>query len=260
MWKWEWKWESRDNRMHDKNVLNVPQLESVEYDHNLIDIAVCELRFPTLLKLESDPPVKLQTNLRKKYPHYEVGNKVDLINKNAPQTRYYQFVSKSQSWKISLTSSSISLETVAYKNFADFNQRLTELLNEIRTFIDSDFFTRIGLRYVNSVPVNNGNLGDWVNPELVSIVEGGSLGKLNKFGSEIRGNTNSGNYTFRHGIKSIGEISIKEYLLDFDYYRENVEYNEVNSLIDQFNKINFSFFHWCLGPKTIGKLGMGIPK
>lgn len=58
--------------------LNVPYEESVRYDSNFIRAAVCEFRYPTLLELEENPPIKLQRSLRKRYPHYSKERGVSL--------------------------------------------------------------------------------------------------------------------------------------------------------------------------------------
>lgn len=249
------------NGNSNTNVLNVPSVESVTYERNLIDIAVCELRFPTLLELEKKPPVKLQAKLRKKYPHYEIQQRAEFTStEGIPGQLRYLFRSKSRAWFVTIHAGAISIETSSYTEFEEFYDRLFELLQESKTLIDSDFFTRVGLRYINTVPILDNIFKEWINPHLESNLTEGPYGYLQKYASEIRGFTVVGNYTFRHGIKSIKENTISEYLLDFDYYKEDVQYNEVASLIKDFNKINFSFFNWCIGPKAKKHLGQNISK
>jgi uncharacterized protein (TIGR04255 family) len=59
---------------------------------------------------------------------------------------------------------------------------------------------RIGLRYINTIPIEDGDLNGWINPALVSILTEGPWA-LQKCDTEVRGYTNVGNYTFRHGAK-----------------------------------------------------------
>jgi uncharacterized protein (TIGR04255 family) len=244
-----------------KDVLNVPDVESVRYKRNLIEIAVCELRFPTILELENNPPVKLQAKLRKNYPHYEPQERLKIgTTERIPSQHLYLFRSKKKTWTVSIHSGAISLETTSYTEFEEFYERLMKLLEESKSIIDSDFFTRIGLRYINTIPIEDGDLNGWINPALVSILTEGPYGQLQKCDTEVRGYTNVGNYTFRHGIKNMKDEKISEYALDFDYYTEDVEYSQVDSLINQFNTINFSFFDWCLGPKSREFLGEGTAK
>lgn len=244
-----------------RNVLNVPDVESVRYERNLIEIAVCELRFPTILELENNPPVKLQAKLRKDYPHYELQEQIKIgTSEGIPSQHRYLFRSKKKSWTVSIHAGAISLETTSYTDFREFHERLMKLLEESKSIIDSDFFTRVGLRYINTVPIQDSDLNGWINPALVSILTEGPYGQIQKFDNEVRGYTDVGNYTFRQGIKNMKDDKISEYALDFDYYMEDVEYGDVNSLVINFNKINFSFFYWCLGPKSKEYLGEGTSK
>ena len=44
----------------DLTVLCVPAVEPLEFERNFVRLAVCELRFPTLLELENASPVAFQ--------------------------------------------------------------------------------------------------------------------------------------------------------------------------------------------------------
>jgi len=39
------------------------------------------------------------------------------------------------------------------------------------------------------------------------------------------------------------------YILDFDYFKEDVEFKSVTGLVKDFNNLNFSFFSWCIGKR-----------
>jgi uncharacterized protein (TIGR04255 family) len=244
-----------------RKVLDLPNVNSVRYERNLIDIAVCELRFPTLLELERKAPEKLQKILRKKYPYFETHERAEFnSSENLPGHYRYLFRSKSQNWTVSIHSNGISLETSAYTDFEDFYEKLSDIVETSKDLIDSDFFTRVGLRYVNTVPIEDGEIEGWLNPSLIANLIPKPFGSIDKFVSEIRGHTHIGHYAFRHGIKSIEDYEIKAYFLDYDYFSEDIEYDDAVSLVKEFNKINFSFFDWCLGPKSRTLLGKGKPK
>jgi uncharacterized protein (TIGR04255 family) len=161
---------------------------------------------------------------------------------------------------VTIHSNGISLETTAYTEFNDFFNNLCEVMRESKKLIDSDFFTRVGFRYVNTIPIEDGEIDGWLNPSLIATTIQKPFGSIAKYSSEIRGYTEVGDYTLRHGIKSIEDHEIKEYFLDFDYFSEDVEYDNATSLIEKFNTINFSFFDWCLGSKAKKLLGEGKPK
>jgi hypothetical protein len=63
--------------------------------------------------------------------------------------------------------------------------------------------------------------------------------------SEVRGYVESGEYTFRQLVSQRDE-AIDAYILDFDYWKENVELKDALDLIKTFDKTNFSFFFLVL--------------
>jgi len=254
--------------VNDLNLLNVPVKKSVRYETNFIKTAVCEIRFPTLLELENKPPISFQAALRKQYPYYFSEQGVT-IGSMAPPGKRYVFESKKRDWFIALKSSSLSLETKKYIDFDDFSERFASMLGIIGELLDTDFFTRVGLRYINSVPLPGNNMDrndidKWINPALVAPLKSGELGTLRSFQCEVGGKIqDDGGYTFRHGFAPHDNSQDKEslsYMLDYDYFKEGVEYENVNEVIKQFNIQNYNLFMWSLGENSIKALGKGKNK
>jgi uncharacterized protein (TIGR04255 family) len=247
----------------DKALLNVPKVKSVRYERNFITTAVCEFRFPTLLELETSPPTDFQKKIRKDYPFYEPQIIEMGGSERLTREARYLFRSKDQNWTVSLRSFSLSLETSRYLDFEDFFTRLKILLDTSKEYIDTDFFTRVGLRYLNAIPITDNQLEGWICPDLVASLTKGVYGSAEKYSGTIQGYTELGQYSFRHGTKHVElreEKNQSMYILDFDYFSENIEIKNVLNTIKGFNEINFSFFNWCLGEKAKAYLGAGVPK
>lgn len=247
-----------------KKFLSPPAVPRVRYQRNFIKTAVIELRFPTLLELESKPPTKFQSLIRKSYPFYEpqVVQHVGGADVGAPE-HHYLFHSKDKKWTVVIKSFAVAIETSKYEDFENFFTRFQEILQSAKEIIDSDFFTRVGLRYVNSIPIEDGNPEGWIRSDLIRPITGGVLGDTESCASIIQGYMERGRYGFRHGLHGIdgdNKSGVPNYRLDFDYYEENVEFGDVEKLIRLFNEVNFSFFSWCLGDKAKKILGEGKPK
>lgn len=243
--------------------LNVPQIQSVRYKQNFIRTAVCEFRFPTLLELEENPPVHLQRLLRKEYPHFSKELGVSLGEAGAtPMGNRYLFESKSHDWTISLRASSAAIETSRYTTFEELYSRIEEFLNVSKDLLDTDFFTRVGLRFINTIPINDGEIEGWLNQELITGLNSGIFGTINSCNSEVRGFLENGEYTFKHGCppRSHPTKPVEKYFLDFDYFSEGVEFSNALKLIDGFHDTNFSLFRWAIGDKALEILGQEIPK
>ena len=132
----------------DRKELNVPDVPTVVFERNFIKTAVCELRFPTLLEYETEPPRKLQKELRKDYPLYDTVQAVSVGPDTVGRERRYLFKSRDGKWVASFKSFAIALETSHYTEFDEFVERLNRLLAKSRALIDSDFFTPVSYTHL----------------------------------------------------------------------------------------------------------------
>jgi uncharacterized protein (TIGR04255 family) len=240
---------------HPTGKLNLPDATRVQYARNCIRLAVCEVKFPTLLELERECPSAFQKAMRKTYPHFERGESINLRPSGEHDTEArYTFRSQHRDWAVSLRSSAFSLESTAYENFEDFLRRLKWVVDQAIKVIDSDFFTRVGLRYVNLLPVK-GDPTDWINADLVKPLTDNRYGEVLKYWQAISGATTSGNYNFRHGLEEGPDSDSRSYVLDFDFYKEEVGVKDLETLLTAFNAENFKLFRWAVGPKALEYLG-----
>ncbi|MBA2591801.1 MAG: hypothetical protein H0U97_05865 [Gammaproteobacteria bacterium] len=65
--------------------LNVPRADAARFSKNLIRLAVCELRFPTLFELEAERPLEFNKAVRKEYPLHDLVKNVN-VNPGQPRT------------------------------------------------------------------------------------------------------------------------------------------------------------------------------
>src|SRR5438132_11542892 len=107
--------------------LNLFDVQDVEFERNFIKTTVCELRFPTLLEFETNPPIQLQKALRKDYPHYEPVQSVSVGPGVVDRETRYLFKSRKKDWTVSFRASAMALETSRHINFEEFSQRLEDL-------------------------------------------------------------------------------------------------------------------------------------
>lgn len=242
--------------------LSVPRQDPATFERNFIKTATCELRFPILLDLENRPPAKLASALRKEYPHYDKHANVNVRPGAGPveTENLYVFSARGGSWSVTFKSSSIALETNQYSGFKEFSERLSDVLNKTDAVIDSDFFTRVGLRYINILPVDQEDLKDWVNEALVGPLVGRNYGKVDIFHQEVVGRSEHGSFSFRHGIGGGKEPGKTHYVIDFDFFKEDVPEDEAEQLVERLHEEGFSFFLWTLGTKGIERLGQRTPK
>ena len=134
----------------------------VRYKNSPLVQVVCQLRFPRILSIDEKSPAEFQECIREIYPVYNVnieqqqqlivepdnGQFSKLIRND--QIKNHSFSSSDHIWRVSLTSTFLSLSTSQYIRWENFCLHLQEPLNALKTIYHPAFFERVGLRYVNA--------------------------------------------------------------------------------------------------------------
>lgn len=129
----------------------------VRYDKPQLVEVICQLRFPAILSIGAREPVDFQDKVRRMFPRYAAKQERAAARPalpggkpEPPQTVVnHSFISAGGHWKLNLTSTFISLSTVAYPGWEGFGQKLDLPLAQFIRIYQPAFFERIGLRYVN---------------------------------------------------------------------------------------------------------------
>ena len=231
--------------------LSVPRVESVPFKRNALKLVVCEIRFPIVVEIREDSiPEGFVKALRRDYPLHDRG--VSLGFGEAPEHAHV-FNSMNREWAVNIRPSRISLETKHYQSFEGFHDRLQAVVKSTLPSLDTDFFTRVGLRYVNALPVPASERRDWVRASLAAVATERELGLTQRVWQEVGGNADGGSFTLRHGIARADKQD--EYVLDTDFFAENVSVDDLHTLFLSIHEQSFSLFHWCLGQKALDYLG-----
>lgn len=132
------------------------------YAHPTTHEVICQLRFPTILSIESREPADFQEEIRSRFPLYtqrKESGPATIIQRSgaapelqAPQpVTNYTFVTGDHLWKLNLTKNFISLSTLHYTGWEDFAAVLDQALAAFIRVYQPAFFERIGLRYRNII-------------------------------------------------------------------------------------------------------------
>jgi uncharacterized protein (TIGR04255 family) len=233
--------------------LSVPEVPHRHFGRNFIKNAVCELRFPTLHEINQPvPPLKFAAALRREYPHQAHLAGVDVAAPILQRSSGHIFKSKKDRWTISLKPAVLSLETNQYSTFEEFEKRIADVIEAAKTFVDSDFFTRVGIRYVNAFPYERQTVSKWINPDLVRPLSIDAFGDAHECAQQIRGSTVGGNYLFQHGLGAEGSATV--YVIDLDFYSEDLPIADTMAAVRGLHKRLFDLFMWAIGPAATAAL------
>lgn len=228
------------------------------YKRNFLKQAVCELRFPTLMELgDPRPPAALVAALRKEYPHLELANEVTIgIGGGIPgSNNTHLFRSAKLTWTVSLKQSALSIETTAYTGFPNMKERILRVVEAASKIIDSDFFTRVGLRYINVIDSEEDPTDGWVNSDLVQPLLSQQFSGLHDYAGRMQLVADDGGCLLQHGIRlkqplRDGKAVPPEYLLDIDSFRNDVSISDIESALDAMHAQVFNVFDWAIGIKA----------
>ena len=247
--------------------MNLPQFERVIYERNPLIEVVCQLRYPTILKIAHQDPVEFQDEIRFQYPLFEsnqqhipseIKKAVQQFGLPLPGEQTYSFKSEDKQWELSITKDFIALKTSAYQRYEEFENRLQEAVEIFEHIYKPSFYTRIGLRYQNLIIPSKLKISDVFWSELISkeicaelyepILASSIHGIIKNLVLEIE----YGKVNFKHGLLMVKDTEKSEeemaYLLDSDFYTESkIEKDEnVWKILKYFNKSARNLFRWSI--------------
>lgn len=224
-----------------------------------LKLALAQMRFPRQLGLSEADARPIQKGLAQRYPQPSVGRTAELVLKPAGVSSsgetepVFQFRADDQTWTVTLTPNSVSLETTSYLDFADFAARWAELLGVVDDALSLVRQERIGLRYINELPCDPSpgpdDIRRLVREELVGAVGAHPrTGRLLSSMHEQRFAQDPGVCTLRYGLvrKQPNEAA---YVLDMDFYDEQQRDFDLDTqmrLLGGFNDGAYDLFKWAM--------------
>lgn len=144
-----------------------PEAKKVKYLKSPLENVICQLRFPPILKIDSQTPYDFQDRIREIFPNFieriDVQQEFDgIINfgvsnpivnplSSVTQTKNYEFSTDNESCKINLTRNFISISTTGseYSTWEDLISKFQLPLNALIEIYKPSIFSRVGLRYID---------------------------------------------------------------------------------------------------------------
>ena len=217
---------------------------------------VCELRFPTRLALQDDA-TRLQQALAEDYPLVETQAGLMLQTQGVPlpSTRY-AFVSRDGSHAVLFAQNTLALECrTGYEGWKAFCTRWEGVVSAAAdNFGGHVLQQRIGLRYINQIEAVAAEglrgMEGCVNPALLQPLgdESRLFQQINSSMQELRVAQELGVCTVRHGLQ-MSDDGDAAYILDFDYYSDEMTQLDVATQIELLNGFNlgvWKLFRWSL--------------
>jgi len=238
------------------------------YRTNPLEEVLCQLKFPPILRIESELPTAFQDEISAEYPGFQEGPTSPQMNLPpalanifvgqlmGPGSREFHFISPDTMWKVVLNREFIALSTSRYKRWEEFTARLEKAFSVLKSqYKFPIFFTRIGLRYKNLIRRSafGGQKEPWsklLSPHILGELSDPNVapnGTLAARQIVILLDDRGGQVRLNHGLVvpvQGGEIC---YSIDIDLFTEiKTEVENGLDILKGFNRQAGRLFRWCI--------------
>lgn len=254
-----------------------PPADRVLYARSPLTQVICQIRFPSILRIESQAPADFQDRIRGVFPVFEQiqgpgGQQIppqiiQMLGLQGSGTSY-NFKTENDAYMVSLAGNFISLTCNKYDRWENFEANLSLAMDAFVSIYKPSFYSRIGLRYLNIIDRDALELGStpWIEllrPELVGTL---SMPQWEARAIEARSNirvhmsNGEGTIFLQHGLNRVNETKNLSYVIDFDFYRENkTEVGNAAEVLGKFHERSGRAFAWCITDRLRDALGPRKP-
>lgn len=247
--------------------VHFPDYPDVHLRNAPLQEVICQIKFPVLFRISSENPYGFQELVRSRFPHVEIEHPIivgPLGEEKAQaqlQPRIFRFRDQQQSYSVVLAPDFLALVCQKYSGWREFSEALRFVYQAFQKEYDIEVATRIGLRYINILTINNTKASGFhellqiLRPEFTIWFKVPEIEAPNVVKHEIRASVeNDGHLTMRFGIPD-GET--EQFALDFDRYTENKTHpDELLERCDNYHRCVYNAFRWAIAD---GKLAIFDP-
>lgn len=235
-----------------------------------LDRVICQVKFPPLFSLASPEFIgPFQERIRSRYSRpvqnqmirfqFNIpGNELPAMGQNAMAN--FLFEDEDQHWRVTLGQDSLSLDTGAYTDRAEFLARLGELVSALEACVHPSHRTRIGVRYVNRIKGEDrlSLVPTVFRPEILGILSSSDVSShVGQVLTESIMNAAEGRLLARWGLLPanttyeplmVPPIGERSWMLDLDAFcEERKPFNSVEIMADAtaLTERNCAFFQWA---------------
>jgi len=258
-----------------------PEVERVLYKKNPLTQVICQLRFPPILRVDAEVPAAFQERVRHFFPGFSETAEwnVDVppdVNAQVPPellrrvlqsagVKNYQFETEDKEWKINLSRTFVALSSASYGRWEEFKERLQLPLAALIEIYGPEYFSRIGLRYVNVIDRTELGLAEvpWaelLRPYVLGIVGSPEAGEyVSNFESRCEVGLSDHLSVVRIVTKFVQEATSTTpyvaqskdgvicFMIDNDFFtRAKTEINAVWDKLDYLNERASRLIQWCI--------------
>ena len=223
-----------------------------------ISEAICQVRFPPILKIAKETPIDMQERVRHSFPELVSSlempfsmTEIGLVPAPDPSFRVWRFARDEQASFIALATSFLALSTSRYKGWNSFIADMQLAVEAVTDVYAPPYATRLGLRFVNLFSTNKRgldsaeNLWGMFRPDLTVLLRQTEWDQPLFYQSQVIIPDGECLLALRT-VHQVGEDDVR-FTLDLDYYKEGqLQWDDLPDLLETFHEAVYGAFRWCL--------------
>lgn len=256
-----------------------PSVQRVVYAKNPLVEVICQVRYPSILRIGAGQVADFQERIRNDYPLYsirqpavelpqmprELSTIVEQMIPRPTGVETHRFSSKDEQRSISLSQDFLALTECKYVRWESFRAELVKAEDALKAVYKPAFLTRVGLRYKDLISrsklgLANAKWSELLQPHIVGELGMPSLSDAVAFTltqSVIRiPDIPSAQIRLNHGTVRLPDTGEECYLIDADFFLESKEgVNEPFVMLDKLNQLAGWLFRWAITDKLHEVMG-----
>lgn len=227
------------------------------------------MRFPTILGISSSEPAAFQDRIRDRYPLYQRESAANFPEEirglltqlpigALPQRERHIFATADSARSISLTADFLAVSETKYEQWENFGPEISTAIAALREIYHPAFFTRIGLRYRDSIDkaeipgMEDAQWDRLLNPKLTGLLAS------DEFRADVEAQESTvvmslpeiqgAKVQIRHGLRSVTDQPTRKlYVFDADFsLMQRTEVGDVDQILSTFHIASGNLFRWAI--------------
>jgi len=243
--------------------VSFPEVPDIRLGRSPLREVVCQVRFPTLLRIATETPVSFQERIKARFPLLKKEQNLKLEVRGpesedievAPPTTVYRFFDREQICQATLAPDFFALSTKGYVDWLQFAEDLRTVHEVVNAEYDVPYATRIGLRYINRIDSSFTESGEFedvyplLRSELTAMLTTGEISSPESSAHRIVVPIEEGDrLAFFYGLIREGSPPKPSFVLDFDVYVEadDIGLGDLVSRCEGYHDTIYWAFRWCI--------------
>lgn len=249
--------------------IQFPEVVEVPLARPPLTEVICQVRYPSILRITTEDPADFQERIRHRYPEFQKKHTYQFQlpvpgNPASPSAELqpisFLFTNPNEQVQVALSPSFYAVSSMTYGGWQNFLKDINLVHESVTEIYEPAYSTRIGLRYINRLTTTNTGVKSpeellkLIRDELTTTLRGPVWENTAEMVGVINFENHPAQLNLRYGYEV--DDSTPTFLIDIDYFEEgHVNFTEVLLRYDHFHESIYRAFRWVVTDKALERFG-----